>query len=359
MPVLRQLLILLVTAGAVVGGWVWYSERDSSNAAQENGRGARVLEILAAPVERALVRSIVEAVGTTRASDSIDVVPTVSGRIAEIHFTAGQEVETGDLLISLDRATEQAAVAEAQALLEDARGQLERAKQLAERQTVSKARVDELTAQYLAAKARLDGANSRLADRTVRAPFAGTVGLRNVSVGAWVDDETVITTLDALDTLEIEFSVPEIYFSLVRPGASIVGTSPTFKGRTFEGIVESVDSRIDTVTRSFRVRAVIENPERLLPAGMFMTVSMVLDEHEGLVVPEEAILTEGRATYVFLIRDGIARQVRVELGTRTYGQVEVIDGLSEGDRVAISGLQRLRDGMAVTIRPADGDAPTS
>jgi membrane fusion protein (multidrug efflux system) len=267
MSVLRQLFILIVGGAAVTGAWLWYAEDILTAGKPTATPSAAPLPIEVARVVERPVRSIVEAVGTTRAAQSIDVVTTVSGRIAKIHFEAGQRINQGDFLISLDDAPERAAVAEAKALVEEARLNFERGQQLALKQTMAQAQIDELRAQHLVAKARLDNAASRLSDREVRAPFAGVVGLRNVSLGAWVDDETVITTLDALSPLEIEFSVPEVFFSEIGPGTPVLAASDAFPDRDIRGSVETVDSRIDPVTRSFRVRAEIDNPGSLLPAS--------------------------------------------------------------------------------------------
>ena len=352
MSVLRQLFILIVGGAAVTGAWLWYAEGVLTAGKPTATPSAAPLPIEVARVVTRSVRSVVEAVGTTRASQSVDVVTTVSGRIAEIHFEAGQRVKQGDFLVSLDDAPERAAVAEAEALLEEARLHFERGRQLALKQTMAQAQIDELRAQHLVAKARLDNAASRLRDREVRAPFDGVVGLRNVSLGAWVDDKTVITTLDALSPLEIEFSVPEVFFSEIGPGTPVLAASDAFPDRDIHGSVKTVDSRIDPVTRSFRVRAEIDNPGSLLPAGLFATVAIILKQHVGLLVPEQAVVTEGRSSFVFRIADNVARRVTVRLGQRVFGEVEILEGLAEGDVVATTGLQRLRDGAPVAPGPA-------
>ena len=351
MSVLRQLFILIVGGAAVTGAWLWYAEGVLTAGKPTATPSAAPLPIEVARVVTRSVRSVVEAVGTTRASQSVDVVTTVSGRIAKIHFEAGQRVKQGDFLVSLDDAPERAAVAEAEALLEEARLHYERGRQLALKQTMAQAQIDELRAQHLVAKARLDNAASRLSDREVRAPFDGVVGLRNVSLGAWVDDKTVITTLDALSPLEIEFSVPEVFFSEIGPGTPVLATSDAFPDRDIHGSVKTVDSRIDPVTRSFRVRAEIDNPGSLLPAGLFATVAIILKQHVGLLVPEQAVVTEGRSSFVFRIADNVARRVTVRLGQRVFGEVEILEGLAEGDVVATTGLQRLRDGAPVAPGP--------
>jgi membrane fusion protein (multidrug efflux system) len=209
--------------------------------------------------------------------------------------------------------------------------------------------VDELEAAYLGTDARLDGAKKELADRTVRAPFAGVVGIRGVDIGARVDDDDVLTTLDDLAELEIEFSVPEIFFGRVRRGQTVDATSSAFPGRAFRGEIATIDSRIGAISRAFRVRALLPNPDLELPAGMFMHVSVVLEQRPAVLVPEEAILAEGDNIYVFTVSDEQAVRRKVELGQREAGTVEVLDGVAAGEAVVSAGLQRLRDGAAIRV----------
>jgi membrane fusion protein (multidrug efflux system) len=237
-------------------------------------------------------------------------------------------------------------------MLEDAEGQYERGQQLARTRSMADARVAELRAAFLAAQARLTGALQRLADREIRAPFDGVVGLREVSEGARVDTDTVITTLDALHTLELEFSVPEQFYGKIEVGTPIVATTSTYATREFRGEVGSVDSRVDPVARAFRVRARIPNEDLALPAGLFMVVESVLSERNALLVPEEAILMQGRSTFLFKIDGDRAKRIQVQLGQRRYGSVEIRRGVALGDRVATTGLQRLRDGSTVQVQNA-------
>ncbi|MGH6920949.1 MAG: efflux RND transporter periplasmic adaptor subunit, partial [Geminicoccaceae bacterium] len=295
------------------------------------------------------IRERIEAVGSTLARQAVDIVALSSGRVAEIAFTPGQHVEQGAVLVRLDDLAEQAAVAEAQAMLREAELALERARKLRTNNTVAQATVDELEAAYLGADARLDGAKKELTDRTVRAPFAGVVGIRGVDIGARVDDETVLTTLDDLVEIEIEFSVPEIFFGRVRPGQLVQATSTAYPGETFTGRIAIIDSRIGEVSRAFRVRAVLPNPDLGLPAGMFMHVSVVLEERPAVLIPEQAVLAEGDSTYVFIVADNRALRRKIRLGQRETGTVEVLEGLAADETVVRTGLQRLRDGVEVQV----------
>jgi membrane fusion protein, multidrug efflux system len=345
----------IAAAGLVlvaVGGGALFHLRDAPESGAEAAvqRGPRAVPVEVAPVRAETLRRRVEAVGTTLARQAVDIVPLTSGRVVGIEFAPGERVTAGTVLVRLDDEIEQAEVAEARAALREADLAHERATKLRSNNTVAQATVDDLKAALDGAQARLDGALRRLADRTVRAPFAGIVGLRQVDVGARVDDDTVLTTLDDLSEVEVEFAVPEIFYGQIEHGQTVTVSGVAFGDRRFAGKVATIDSRIDRVARSFVVRAVLPNPDLSLPAGMFMHVELILAEREALTIPEEAVLAEGRTTFVFATEDGRAVRRDIELGQRDLGRVEVVAGLAAGESVVASGLQRLRDGAPVEIR---------
>lgn len=352
---LSIVLLILLVAGA--GGY-WYTngpaEEDEARGSGRGQRGPAVVETAPAEVTR-LARRI-EAVGTTIARQAIDIRPPTSGQIVEIAFSPGSQVKVDDLLVRLDDKAERADLAEANANLRQAELELDRAVKLAARKTIAQATVDELEAAFEAAKARVDRAETALGDRDITAPFTGQIGLKQVNIGARVDTDTVITTLDDLLEIEIDFSVPEIFFGAVRQGQSVVAKGAAFGDRRFAGTIQTVDSRIDRVSRSFRVRASIPNTDLTLPAGMFMLVDLTLAEREVLTVPEEAVLVADDEAYVFLLVDGKAVRQSVTLGQREFGLVEIADGLNAGDQVIVKGIQQVRDGAKVEVSEARPDA---
>lgn len=350
---IKQLAVAGVVLVVLGGGALLHFRTEPEAGAEAAVQGGpRAVPVEVAPVREETIRRRIEAVGTTLANQAVDIVPLASGRVQSIEFIPGQRVATGDVLVRLDDEIQQAEVAEARATLREAESGYERAVKLRTNNTVAQATVDDLETVRDAAKARLDGTLRLLADRTVRAPFEGIVGLRQVDVGARVDDDTVLTTLDDLSKVEVEFAVPEIFYGQIERGQTVSASGVAFGDRRFLGTVETIDSRIDRVARSFAVRAVLPNPDLSLPAGMFLHVELVIDERDALTIPEEAVLAEGPATFVFTTADGHASRRDVELGHRDLGRVEVTDGLSAGDQVVASGLQRLRDGAPVEIRDA-------
>ncbi len=357
----RQVVIVLILLAAASAGYWYASSRADGNDTGATTRPKRPLAAveIAAAQQTTLVQEV-EAVGTTLARQAVDIKPAASGQVVEIDFSPGSFMEAGARLIRLDDTVERADVAETRADLRKAELELERAIKLAAKKTIAQATVDELEAAQQAAEARLLRASKALKDREVTTPFSGRVGLKQVAVGTRVNDETVITTLDDLTEIQIEFNAPEIFFNQVKTEQPIKATSAAFNDRVFEGVIESVDSRIDRASRSFRVRAKIPNPDLVLPSGMFMLVNLTLQERNALTVPEEAVVVANDEAYVFVVSDNIAERRLVTLGQRSFGKVEVTGGLDEGTSVVTIGLQRVRDGAGVRISnggksPSGGD----
>ncbi len=353
-------LILLMVGG---GSHLLWNQTGGDDAGAAPGQKRRPVLVETATVQRMVLARKVEAVGTTRARQSIDIRSAESGRVVDLLFSPGTVVGEGETLARLDSAREVADVAEARAERREAELALERARALAERNNIAKATVDQLEAAYDATDARLRRVEKSLADRTVRAPFSGKVGLKQVDVGARVDEDTVITTLDDLTEIEIDFKIPEVYFGAVALGQMIEATSAAFENRRFSGEITTIDSRIDPVSRAFKVRAKIPNADLTLPAGMFMLVDLTLAEREALTVPEDAVVLTERQASVFVIENDKATLRIIELGQRDIGRVEVKSGLKEGEQIAVTGLQRLRAGSAVRSiepeTPLSPDPPTN
>ena len=342
-----QLLAVAVIAG---GAYLAWQALGQPAAQEETAVAASAVPVAVAEAETGIVSYTVEAVGTTLARESVELVAPVAGRVIAIHFEEGEEVERGRLLIELDRDREEAELREQQAMLSDVANQLERANRLLRSQNVSQARVDELRAAYAAAEARLAMIEAALRDREIRAPFDGVVGLRDVSPGAFVQPHQRLTTLDDISILRLDFSVPERFLSRVQPGLPVRAISAAFSGTTFEGRVSRVDTRVDPVTRSLRIQAELENADRRLRPGTFMSVSLQVGEKsDAILVPEAAVVSEGRSTYVFVIAGGRAERRSVVIGQRLHGQVEIAEGLAAGEMVATLGLQHLSDGAEIKI----------
>lgn len=331
-------------------------KRSETSAAGNDKSQSRPTAIIVSEATHKDFGSVVEAIGTARANEALDVTAKVSNRVAKIHFREGQEVAAGTVLLEFDSDEARANLAEAEAALSDSRSQFKRSRELYQTRALSEAQLDQLQATLSANEARVAAARSLLNDLTIRAPFGGRVGLRNISVGSFVSPGTVITTLDDTRIIKLDFSVPEIFLPVVKEGQQIDARSAAYPDQTFKGIVASIDSRVDAASRSIIVRARIDNADRRLKPGMFMTVRLMRTEPPALVVPEEALVPQGERQFVFVVREGKAERIEVEIGRRRPGEVEILKGLTPGEHVVTEGTQKMRDGAPVKI-VARADAP--
>lgn len=315
--------------------------------------GMPAIMVIATPVVSENVVDEIQALGTARANESIEITPRISSLIAAIKFTEGQLVHEGDILIELENREIRAGLAVAEATLDESRKQYDRSKSLASSQAISASTLDEQQASVRVDSATVEMARARLANTVIRAPFSGHIGLRRVSLGEFVDSSTVITTLDDTDRIKLDFSIPEAFLTAISEGMSIVAASAVYPEKSFIGTVSSIDTRLDPISRSVMVRALVPNPDNLLKPGMFLTVSLQRDRGNVLVIPEEAIVPEGGQQFVFVVKGDKVVKQRVELGHRVPGRVEVTSGLSEGEQVVTEGTQKVRDGSLVQVLPAN------
>ena len=357
MQIWKQLLLLCLIGGTAYGGFFWYQTYVAPGAANpEETRAERPVTVETALAEQRVLQETIEAVGTTRARQSIEIVPEVDGRLTSLGITPGAHVVKGEVLARLDDTIQQADLTEAEAILVEQRQTLERTRQLRLTNAVSQAAEQEAVARLAEAEAKVDRARRRLEDRTIIAPFAGMVGLTNYDVGARVTEGQVLTRLDDLSEVEVEFSLPETVFARVRPGQTLIARSAAFAERDFEGTIDVVDSRIDPVSRAFRTRARIPNSDGTLPAGMFLSLTLVLSQQDHVTVPEESLIFQAAETYVFLVEGGKAIRRTVTTGQRKDGYIAILTGLDVGDEVITRGLQRVRDGSMLKVLGTEKDA---
>jgi membrane fusion protein (multidrug efflux system) len=357
-----------VLTGAVIGallvGFLWHAtlrrgEPAPSAAAggSGSGGGARpAVSVVTAPVRAERLALELEALGTARANESIEVTAKVSNLITAVKFAEGQYVTQGAVLVELDGAQARADLAIAEAALAESRSQYARSRELYTTRALSEAQLEQIEATLKANEARVAASRSRLGDTVIRAPFAGRVGLRRVSVGSLVNPGTVITTLDDTRTIKLDFTIPETFLAEVTPGLVVTASSVAYPEQIFTGKVASIDSRVDPSTRSVTVRALVPNPEGVLKPGMFLTVRLTRGERDALVIPEEAVVPEQGDVFVFVVKDGLAEKRLIHTGQRLVGSVQVTDGLAAGEVVVTEGTQKLRDGAEVRVVGAT-DAP--
>lgn len=355
MRALKAVLGLLVILAASAGG-LYVTDRllASPNAAGPSGdEQAGPLAVETIPVETVTFSDAVRAVGTARARKAIDLVAEASGRVTRIAFHPGDEVAKGDILLELDDRAEQADLKAAEATLAEAQAAFARQEQLNKTGNASDAAYQTAKGALLRAEAERDRATVSLEDRRIRAPFAGVVGLTDLVEGQMVDAATVVTTLDDLSVIEVDFSVPENLLSRLRPGQRVELTSAAWPGRIFEGRISRIDTRVDDATRSIALRAEVLNRDRALVGGMFLQVHLVLDERQQFAIPEQVLSVDGERNLVLLARDGVAQQVEITIGQQLDGMVEVVSGLSEDARIIATNLHRVAPGMEIRATPRD------
>jgi membrane fusion protein, multidrug efflux system len=315
------------------------------------GEPAAIEVVTAAAVTRPLGVQI-EAVGTALANESVQVTSKTSNTITAIRFREGAEVRAGSVLVELNAAEIRAEVAQAEAALTESESQFRRSRSLVSGQALSAAQLETVEATLKANRARLEAAKARLEDTVIRAGFDGRTGFRNMSVGALIQPGTVITTLDDTSRIKLNFTVPEANLHVLEPGLEVTATSAGLPGRQFMGKVTQIDTRVDPVSRSIQVRAELPNADGSLRPGMFMTVSLVGRESPALLIPEGAIVPEQGHTYVFVVRDGRVERRELQTGRRRPGEVEIVRGLADGERVIVEGTQNVSEGSRVTERAA-------
>jgi len=294
-----------------------------------------------------------EALGTLRADESVTLSATVTDTIAEITFEDGAQVEQGELLIRLEDAEEQALLRAARAITDERRNAVGRTSQLQERNLAPRAELEDTQARLRQAEADVQALEARLANYQVVAPFSGRVGFRNVSAGALVTPGMELVTLDKLDVMKLDFTVPEVFLGRLSAGLALSATTAAYPDDVFRGEIASIGTRIDPVSRSISVRAELANPELRLRPGMLMEVVVQQRVRNTLVLPEAAIEPSGNRHFVMVIHEeeGEHRLERreVALGERRSGEVEVLEGVADGELVAVHGLQLARDGQQIRL----------
>lgn len=339
-----RVLRLLPVLGALL---LMACEEEASAPARAGWGGAA--RVVTQQVERQHIVDEIEALGTARANESIEIQPRISSLIEDFTFEEGQLVRKGQQLVQLEDNEIEAGLRLAEANLSESRSLYNRSKSLADTQAISASTLEELLAQVRVDEASVEAAKARLDNTVIRAPFAGRVGLRRVSPGSFVNTSTVITTLDDVSKIKLDFAVPEAFLTVLKEGMNISAESLVYPDRLFEGTVASIDTRLDPISRAVQVRAILPNDEGLLKPGMFMSVNLKRDRGEVVVAPEQAIVPEGGNQYVFVVADGTAEKRQVVLGRRIPGYVAIESGLEAGESVITEGTHKVTDGSAVEV----------
>jgi len=336
----RSLAVLLVLAAAC---------NKAKSAAPGGAGGMPPMPVEVSAVIRDTVVDAIAATGQIEAVQSIELRPEVQGRIIDILVREGQPVDAGTALFKVDDAELKAQVAQADAERQLARQALERTKQLMAQHASSTSDLEQAQARSQGADANYDLLKTRLDRTVVRAPFAGVVGRRLVSIGTYVSNQTPLITLQSVNPQHASFQVPERYADRLRRGQLVSFQVAALPGRNFSGEVVFVDPVVELPARTILIKARVPNPEHQLQAGMFIEARLATDiRPNALVVPEDAILPVQGSTYVWVVKDGKADRRQVTIGVRTAGWAEIEGGgVQAGDQVVVGGLERLFPGAPV------------
>ncbi len=310
------------------------------------GRGGAT-RVVTQEVELQAMVDEIQALGTAHANESIEIQSRIPSIVERVKFEEGQLVNAGDLLIELENSEIVAGLALAKASLSESQSLYNRSKSLADTQAISVSNLEQLLAQVQVDEAQVEAAKARLSNTEIRAPFSGRIGLRRISPGSFVSNSTIITTLDDVSTIKLDFSVPETFLTALSEGMKIAAHSLVYPDRVFNGSVASIDTRLNPVTRAVQVRAIISNSDGALKPGMFLSVDLHRERGNQLLAPEQSIVPEGSNQYVYVVADGVAEKRAVQLGRRIPGFVVINSGLTAGEAVITEGTHKVRDGSQV------------
>ena len=376
----HSLVALVGVALAGTAAWWWQqpasaqgqpAAASATTAAKATAKAPAPVSVEVAPVQRRSVQDQAQAVGSLLSRQSVVLRPEVGGRVVALAFEDGQRVRRGQTLVRLDDQLPRAQVRQAQAEAGVAQTNHQRNQELVAQGFISQRSVDESAANLQVAQAKLALAQATAARLKIVAPFDGIAGIGNVHVGDYLKDGTDIVNIEDIDSVWVDFRLPERYQTQVRVGQGARVELDALPGATFSAVVRAIDPQIDANGRSVAVRGSIDNRNLQLRPGMFARVTAVFGARaDARVVPEEAIVPQGSKPYVLKVVPGaapdsrIAQRVPVQLGLRRAGQVEVLQGLELGDTVVTAGHQRVQqDGAPVRVvvpaAPEPASAPTS
>ncbi len=359
----KRLVALLAVAGLLaLGGYAYFANQTAPASPQPPGKtgggapGGFAVGVETVKVSASAFQDDIAAVGSLKSNESVVLRPEIAGRIAALHLREGMPVARGAELVALDAATQVAELRQAEANLALAQANYKRTEELYQKKFVSERARDESAASLKVLEAAVALARAKLQKTQLRAPFAGIVGIRNVSVGDYVKEGQELINIEDIDSLKVDFRLPESYLARLDKGQSVEVSTDAVPGQTFKGTLDAIDPLIDAAGRAISLRAHLANPELKLRPGMFVRVRLAFGgERQGLAVPEEALVPAGNDNYVFKVVEGKAQRAMVKIGQRRGPTVEIVEGLKAGDEVVTAGQLKLRDGVPVQATASNAE----
>lgn len=351
---LTRLLIVLLALGLLFGGIFGWKAYQAGERARLAAMPPPPATVTAAVVRKEQWIPYLDTVGSLTAIQGIDVTSEVAGQVSAIHFHSGQPVKRGELLLQLDDSVDQADLAGLLAEQNLAEQQFARAARLVQERSVSRADYDNARASLENARARVAAKQAAITKKTIRAPFAGQLGIRQVALGQYLPPGAAIVPLQMLQPIYLDASLPERHLAEIAVGQPVEVRVQAYPGQHFSGALSAINPGIDPGTRSLQLRASLDNPDARLRPGMFAEVRLRLPQRQPvLTLPQTAISYNPYGASVFVIHPQDERLVvesrQIETGEVRDGRVVIVAGLHEGEQVVNSGQVKLRNGMSVSI----------
>ena len=369
----KKMIIMLLIAGAIVGGVVWFQALKNKMIAQAIKGQANPPQTVSTTVARESTwQPSVEALGSFTASEQASLSAEVSGLVTAINFESGQKVRAGERLVELNPAPLRAQLAQLEAQAALAELNLKRDEAQLKVQAISRAVVDNDRATLKSARAQVDAQKALIAQKTIVAPFSGQLGIRQVNRGQYLAPGTAVVTLQKLDPMEVDFTVPQNQIDLVKVGVEAKVETSSVPGQSFDAKVTAIEPQVDATTRNLKVRARVDNPQNLLLPGVFAIVRVTAGEpHQYVTLPNAAVAYNPYGATVFIVKEGAkgadgkpkltVEQRFVTTGPTRGDQVAILKGLSAGETVVSGGQLKLRNGSPVSInnsvQPSDNPNP--
>jgi membrane fusion protein (multidrug efflux system) len=290
--------------------------------------------------------------GTVMANEQVDIRSEISGKITGLYFKEGQPVKKGQVLVQVNADELQAQRRKLEYSIQLNETQEFRQKKLLDKEAISQQEYDIVLTQLNSIRADLQQLKAQIAKYTIRAPFTGVIGLRQVSVGSYISPATLVASMQDIDPVKVDFSVSERYASLLKRGDPITFTiNGETQANKFRGEVYAIEPSIDLATRSVKVRALSANPDGKLIPGAFARVELTVGTIENaLMIPTEALVPTVKGQTVYLYRNGLARELPVQTGIRTERQIQITEGVQPNDSLIVTGLLQLKDSMQVSVK---------
>jgi membrane fusion protein (multidrug efflux system) len=350
---MKKIVVAVLVTAALTGGGFFSIQngvfsQGTAHAAEQKTGSARVIAVTTGEVSSHPIAQSLSLIGKLEAERSVYIATEVAAKIDDIPVRVNSKVKKGDLLVQLDDAKAEAALDEAQAYLNDERRKYKEFERLVKRGAITQTELDAMQASVNIAEARLKAAKAALSDYAIRAPFDGTVGLIDYSVGHMATVGGELFTLDDLSGMRLDIQVPEQYLSFLSVGMKVNAINQAWAGKTFNGEIQAIDSRVQTDSLNIKVRVLFDNQAGFLKPGMLMAATLGFVPQEAAIIPVQALEYSGTKRFVYLVNDeSIATRTEVILGARIDNEVVIESGIEVGDRIVVQGLVNMRDGLKV------------